>query len=232
MKIRLGQLRIQLARSSRILLWTDIHRTLIGVLAYLHVEISDNNLHPQIWDCGEVGRQIDGSGLLICIAAVTILRRARLPLPLTMANVVPPAARDQLESRVLPQMILSEASNPLTAPLKVPEGLFPSARTERRFSVEGNAIGTGGSDFLGITSIRALLEHGASGIAIFDVGPSLSKAMLLAVLEVEGPDTIRTKKGPDAGKEISILKMVLGDEEGNVCKLVAWREIAEVWGRQ
>jgi hypothetical protein len=22
----------------------------------------------------------------------------------------------------------------------------------------------------------------------------------------------------------------LGDEEGNVCKLVAWREIAEIWG--
>ncbi|KAF9066686.1 hypothetical protein BDP27DRAFT_1449570 [Rhodocollybia butyracea] len=38
--------------------------------------------------------------------------------------------------------------------------------------------------------------------------------VLLAVLEVEGPDTIRTKKGPDAGKEISILKMILGDEDG------------------
>lgn len=53
--------------------------------------------------------------------------------------------------------------------------------------------------------------------------------MLLAVLEVEGPDTLRLKKGADSGKEISILKMVLGDEDG-VCKLTAWREVAENWG--
>lgn len=54
--------------------------------------------------------------------------------------------------------------------------------------------------------------------------------VLLAVLEVEGPDTIRTKKGPDAGKEISLLKMILGDEGGSVCKLTAWRETADIWG--
>ena len=50
-------------------------------------------------------------------------------------------ARDELLSRVLPQMTFSDASNPLTAPLKAPEGLSPSARAQRRFSVEGNAIG-------------------------------------------------------------------------------------------
>ncbi|KAK0211098.1 hypothetical protein DFS33DRAFT_350718 [Desarmillaria ectypa] len=53
---------------------------------------------------------------------------------------------------------------------------------------------------------------------------------LLVVLEVDGPDTIRTKKGPDAGREISILKMILGDDEGNMCKLTAWREVADIWG--
>ncbi|KAJ8081552.1 hypothetical protein PM082_007397 [Marasmius tenuissimus] len=53
--------------------------------------------------------------------------------------------------------------------------------------------------------------------------------MLLAVLEVEGPDTITLKKGADTGKEISIMKMILGDESGCVCKLTAWREIAEAW---
>ncbi|KAF5343428.1 hypothetical protein D9758_011850 [Tetrapyrgos nigripes] len=73
-----------------------------------------------------------------------------------------------------------------------------------------------------LSSLSAQAKLGKKG--------SMKVNMLLAVLEVEGPDTIRTKKGPDAGKEISILKMVLGDEEGNVCKLVAWREIAEVWG--
>lgn len=54
--------------------------------------------------------------------------------------------------------------------------------------------------------------------------------LLLAILEIEGPDSIRIKKGVDAGKEVSILKIILGDEENNVCKLTAWREVAEEWG--
>ena len=54
--------------------------------------------------------------------------------------------------------------------------------------------------------------------------------VLLAVLEVEGPDVIRIKKGADTGKQVGIFKMILGDEEGNVCKLTAWREVAEEWG--
>jgi hypothetical protein len=53
---------------------------------------------------------------------------------------------------------------------------------------------------------------------------------LLAVLEVEGPDTIRVKKGADAGKEVAVLKLILGDQEGCICKLTAWREVAETWG--
>jgi hypothetical protein len=55
-------------------------------------------------------------------------------------------------------------------------------------------------------------------------------SMLLAVLEVEGPDSIRIKNGKDAGKEVGILKMILGDEGGTICKLTAWREVAERWG--
>ena len=62
------------------------------------------------------------------------------------------------------------------------------------------------------------------------VKPPVKVNVLLAVLEVEGPDMIRIKKGVDAGKEVGILKMILGDEEGNVCKLTAWREVAEDWG--
>lgn len=61
-------------------------------------------------------------------------------------------------------------------------------------------------------------------------GTGQKVAVLLATLEVEGPDTIRIKQGKDAGKEVSLLKMILGDEEGNVCKLTAWREIADTWG--
>ncbi|KAH7889173.1 hypothetical protein F5I97DRAFT_1940613 [Phlebopus sp. FC_14] len=54
--------------------------------------------------------------------------------------------------------------------------------------------------------------------------------LLLAALEVEGPDTIRIKKGIDAGKEVAILKMILGDGEGSICRLTAWRDTAETWG--
>ncbi|KAG1742014.1 hypothetical protein EDB19DRAFT_692235 [Suillus lakei] len=54
--------------------------------------------------------------------------------------------------------------------------------------------------------------------------------ILLAILEMEGPDTVRVKNGPDAGKEVSVLKMILGDEDGSVCKLTAWRDVADAWG--
>lgn len=54
--------------------------------------------------------------------------------------------------------------------------------------------------------------------------------ILAAVLEMEGPDSIRIKKGPDAGKEVSVLKLIVSDEEGVVCRLTAWRDVADRWG--
>ena len=73
-----------------------------------------------------------------------------------------------------------------------------------------------------LTSLSQLSENKFKG--------SIKVNVLLAVIEVEGPDTIRIKKGPEAGKEIAILTMILGDEEGTACKLTAWREVAEEWG--
>ncbi|KAK7049280.1 hypothetical protein VNI00_005881 [Paramarasmius palmivorus] len=72
-----------------------------------------------------------------------------------------------------------------------------------------------------LTPLSAMAKSKAKG--------SCKVNMLLAILEVDGPETIHLKRGPDAGKEISVLKMILGDEEGNLCKLTAWREVAEVW---
>ncbi|KAF8830738.1 uncharacterized protein C8R40DRAFT_839198 [Lentinula edodes] len=86
-----------------------------------------------------------------------------------MASITNPDARNDLTKRVLAQMTLSQASNPLTAPLPLPKEKFtPSERARRRFAIEGNAIVTGAGG-IGLSAIRALLEHGASGIAIFDV---------------------------------------------------------------
>ncbi|KAF9268601.1 hypothetical protein L218DRAFT_977130 [Marasmius fiardii PR-910] len=73
-----------------------------------------------------------------------------------------------------------------------------------------------------LTSLSVLGNSGRKG--------SSKVNLLLAILEVEGPDTILLKKGADAGKEISIMKMILGEETGCVCKLTAWREVAEAWG--
>jgi hypothetical protein len=76
--------------------------------------------------------------------------------------------------------------------------------------------------FHSLTSLSSLSKTASSG--------SRKVNMLLAVLEIEGPDTIRVKKGADAGKEVYVLKLILGDEEGRICKLTAWRNVAEAWG--
>ncbi|KAK1225693.1 hypothetical protein PQX77_011359 [Marasmius sp. AFHP31] len=86
------------------------------------------------------------------------------------------SARDQLTSRTIPQLKLSTPSNPLTAPGILPPGLSPAERAQQRFAIQGNAIVTGGSGGIGLVVICAMLEHGASGIAIFDVRGSLETA--------------------------------------------------------
>ncbi|KAJ7123172.1 hypothetical protein C8R44DRAFT_785468 [Mycena epipterygia] len=73
-----------------------------------------------------------------------------------------------------------------------------------------------------LTSLTSLAKSRVKG--------SAKVTLLLAVLEVDGPDSFRFKKGKDAGKESFVLKMILGDEDGNVCKLTAWREVAQDWG--
>ncbi|KAI0280486.1 hypothetical protein BGY98DRAFT_1106770 [Russula aff. rugulosa BPL654] len=54
--------------------------------------------------------------------------------------------------------------------------------------------------------------------------------LLLAVLEVEGPDEVTVRRGPDAGRVVSVLRLIVGDEASTIRKLTAWREVAEAWG--
>jgi hypothetical protein len=77
-------------------------------------------------------------------------------------------------------------------------------------------------------SVNALTS--LTSLAKSRVGGTKKVTLLLAVLEVDGPDSFYFKKGKDAGKESFVLKMILGDEDGNVCKLTAWREVAQEWG--
>jgi hypothetical protein len=54
--------------------------------------------------------------------------------------------------------------------------------------------------------------------------------LLLAVFEVDGPDEVTLRRGPEAGRVVSVLRLVVGDEGSTIRKLTAWREIAESWG--
>ncbi|KAF9449249.1 NAD(P)-binding protein [Macrolepiota fuliginosa MF-IS2] len=100
----------------------------------------------------------------------------------------PLVARDALAKRTIPEMVLSQASNPLTAPIPSPEGLTPAERAIRRFSVTGNAIVTGGAGHLGLAAVQGLLEHGATGIAVFDLPATLVSAQAeIRKLQTEFP---------------------------------------------
>lgn len=80
--------------------------------------------------------------------------------------------REELTSRVIPTYQLSPSTSPLTAPFKptaTAPHAAPAARAAARFAVRGNAIVTGGAGDLGLAASRALLEHGAPGLMLFDL---------------------------------------------------------------
>lgn len=97
--------------------------------------------------------------------------------------------RASLTSRTIPQMTLSTATNPLTAPLPPIPSTIPADRALARFAVPGNCILTGGAGTLALASARALLEHGASGICLFDLPSTLaSSAKAITTLQTDFPD--------------------------------------------
>ncbi|KAL9102311.1 MAG: hypothetical protein Q9163_002529 [Psora crenata] len=80
-------------------------------------------------------------------------------------------ARQSLASRIIPKMTFSDGSlaSMTGAPPPMPHYLAAEGRALKRFAVEGNAIFTGGGGTLALATARALLEHGLSGLALFDV---------------------------------------------------------------
>lgn len=79
----------------------------------------------------------------------------------------------------------------LTAPpAPLPHYLNAEGRAIARFAVEGNAVVTGGAGTLGLSCARALLEHGASGICLWDLESTLrSSQAAIAALAAEHPGT-------------------------------------------
>ncbi|KAF2733421.1 NAD(P)-binding protein [Polyplosphaeria fusca] len=118
-----------------------------------------------------------------------------------------PADRASLSSRQLPEMTLSTASNPLTAPIPPPANLSSTQRAEYRFQVKGNVIITGGAGTLALEAARALLEHGASGLALWDLNPDQSSAAMSA-LHKSFPDRRIIAEAVDVRDETSIASAV------------------------
>ncbi|KAL9065349.1 MAG: hypothetical protein Q9161_008295 [Pseudevernia consocians] len=79
--------------------------------------------------------------------------------------------QDELRTRSIPHMTLStgDASSMTGPPPPMPHYLTAEGRAVKRFAVEGNAIFTGGAGTLALVNARALLEHGLSGLALFDL---------------------------------------------------------------
>ncbi|KAM3078270.1 hypothetical protein ACMFMF_004674 [Clarireedia jacksonii] len=101
--------------------------------------------------------------------------------------------RDALVKRVLPQMKLADGKTNL--PDYHTSKPAPQHAAAGRFAVKGNAISTfravmkshpshyvtGGLGGLGLEGARALLEHGLSGVALFDVNPTADSPALSAL---------------------------------------------------
>ncbi|KAL9633748.1 MAG: hypothetical protein Q9204_003268 [Flavoplaca sp. TL-2023a] len=69
-----------------------------------------------------------------------------------------------------PYPIANDPPTPKPIPDVVQLGKSPAERAAQRFSLAGkHAIITGGAQGLGVVSARAMLEHGVSHLAIFDV---------------------------------------------------------------
>lgn len=120
-----------------------------------------------------------------------------------------PTDRDTLTARTLPQMALSDGTrSSLTAPpAPTPPHLSREERANLRFAVRGNAVVTGAAGTLGLLASRALLEHGLSGLMIFDVDPQQIQSALTE-LTVDFPLARIAARVVDITDEVAIKNAV------------------------
>ncbi|KAK3047283.1 hypothetical protein LTR09_011272 [Extremus antarcticus] len=89
--------------------------------------------------------------------------------------------RNGLATRTIEFMTLSNTSDPdcLThPPLPLPKSLSAPERAAARFAVEGNVVITGGAGNIALSTARALLEHGASGLVLWDLETTLRSSQV------------------------------------------------------
>ncbi|KAL1985011.1 hypothetical protein VTN96DRAFT_8464 [Rasamsonia emersonii] len=105
----------------------------------------------------------------------------------------------------LPWMQLGEfdmASSLTPPPKPYPAQSSPAERAAMRFAVHGNAVFTGGAGMLALASARALLEHGLSGLALFDLPAAIEKGKeAIEALRAEFPAAKIITQGCDVTDE-------------------------------
>jgi len=77
----------------------------------------------------------------------------------------------------------------------------------------------------------ASLKHLMQPNSAREMSNSKKISVLAGIVDIDGPDYIRIKKGVDAGLEVALSKIVIGDEDGGICKVTVWRDLAEEWGQ-
>ncbi|KAF9889720.1 hypothetical protein FE257_007026 [Aspergillus nanangensis] len=87
--------------------------------------------------------------------------------------------REALASRAVPSMVFSTGSaSSMTPPPPQEIPRDASTGAQKRFTVRGNAVITGGAGTLGLHACAALLEHGLDGLMIFDADPTHAQAQI------------------------------------------------------
>ncbi|KAJ5734516.1 oxidoreductase short chain dehydrogenase/reductase family [Penicillium manginii] len=114
-------------------------------------------------------------------------------------------SREDLTSRIVPSMAFSDGSpsSMTPAPASTFEG-DPAVGAEKRFSVRGNAIVTGGAGTLGLQGCNALLEHGLQGLMIFDINLQIPRRRSLNCELNSLKPKSNTKKSTLRTKKLSV----------------------------
>jgi NAD(P)-dependent dehydrogenase (short-subunit alcohol dehydrogenase family) len=98
-----------------------------------------------------------------------------------MASNTHATDRSNLAKRILPEMTLATGRDP-DSEARI-DSLHSDARDSAagRFSIVGNAIVTGGTGAIGMIVSRAMLQHGLSGLMMFDLNVDASRDALQAL---------------------------------------------------
>lgn len=100
-------------------------------------------------------------------------------------------------------------------------------------SYEGSTMLSEGSSISRFPTFNFSLDHVTSLSSLMSaVGNRnlqfVKVNLLVSILEVDGPVYV-TSKNKNNPEEMALLKLIIGDDGGQICKLIVWRETAEIW---